>query len=84
LWSIEERIAVPVSPGKRSIIPVRLKIPRAQRQIPTEISSILGVDVSSIGFEQPIVWMLEVTKEVKGIEFYASFEVPVYDLEAEQ
>jgi len=28
--------------------------------------------------------MLEITKEVKGIDFYASFEVPVYDLEAEQ
>jgi len=69
LWRTEQRLVVPAAPPKQSVVPVRLPIPRADGQVPMTID---GSDSAK--------WILEVEKEAKGIDFYAAFAIPVYDL----
>jgi len=69
LWRTEQRLVVPTTPQKQSVVPVRLPIPRTDGQVPMTID---GSDSAK--------WILEVEKEAKGIDFYAAFAIPVYDL----
>lgn len=75
LWAMEQRCIVPVTPGARTTVPVRLRIPRhpAQRPIgiPDGFWSWLDAD--------RLTWALEIEKNVPGIDFLATFLVPVYD-----
>lgn len=73
VWRMEQRLAVPVRAGKRTIVNIRLQIPRTPEQkIPVLRPSLLD----RLG--QP-VWILELEKKVPGIDFLAQFAVPVYD-----
>lgn len=73
-WWMEETLNVPVAPGACSIVPVRLRIPRdpAQKLSPLEP-----------GWREWLAgaphWVLEIKKKAAGVDFHASFLVPVYD-----
>lgn len=71
VWRMEQRMTVPVTPGSRSTIPVRLQIPRDPAQQPMRI----GDGFWSAGK----AWFLEIEKQVPGINFLAAFHVPIYD-----
>ena len=75
VWRMEEKLHLPVASGSRSVVPVRLRIPRhpAQVPLPLEYSAwkqFLGVPI----------WMLEIEKKTGGVDFLASFHVPVYNI----
>jgi len=75
VWRMEQRLSVPVQPGERSVVKVRLQIPRVpeQRLPPPRTGAwdwLGGVPV----------WLLEVEKKVPGIDFLVQFSVPVYDV----
>ena len=73
LWRMEERIAVPVQ-GVRTVVNVRLQIPRARGQ------KVLSPNASALERFSAPWWVLEVEKKVPGIDFLAQFGVPVYDV----
>jgi hypothetical protein len=73
LWRMEQRIAVPVH-GARSVVPVRLQISRAREQ------RLLAPDAGLLDRFAAPWWVLEVEKQVPGIDFMARFGVPVYDV----
>ena len=71
VWRMEQRLAVLITPGTRSTIPVRLRIPRDPAQRPMMVGD---------GFWSPgKFWVLEIEKQVPGIDFFAVFHVPIYD-----
>jgi hypothetical protein len=71
VWRMEQRPAVPVTPGTRSTIPVRLRIPRDPAQRPMMVGDGFWLAGQS--------WVLEIEKQVPGIDFLAVFRVPIYD-----
>ncbi len=73
VWRMEQRLAVPVQ-GSRSVVPVRLQIPRSPKQ------ALLAPDAGALARFAAPWWVLEVEKQVSGIDFKAQFGVPVYDL----
>lgn len=72
VWRMEQRLAVPVTPGTRSTIPVRLRIPCDPAQRPMMVGESFWSATGS-------AWTLEIEKQVPGIDFLASFLVPIYD-----
>lgn len=56
------------------MVPVRLQIPRAAGQ------QVLAPDAGALATFAAPWWVLEVEKEVPGIDFKAGFVVPVYDI----
>jgi len=73
LWRMEQRIAVPVQ-GARTVVNVRLQIPRASGQ------KVLSPNAGALERFAAPWWVLEVEKKVSGIDFLAQFGVPVYDV----
>jgi hypothetical protein len=73
LWRMEQRMAVPVQ-GERTVVAVRLQIPRAMGQ------RVLSPNASAMDRFAAPWWVLEVEKKVPGIDFLAQFGVPVYDV----
>lgn len=73
LWRMEQRMVVPVQ-GERTIVAVRLQIPRAKGQ------KVLSPNASAMDRFAAPWWVLEVEKKVPGIDFLAQFGVPVYDV----
>lgn len=71
VWRMEQRLTVFVTPGTRSTVPVRLRIPRDPAQQPMMV----GDGFWSAGKS----WTLEIEKHVSGIDFFAAFLVPIYD-----
>lgn len=72
VWRMEQRLAVPVTTGIRSTVPVRLRIPRDPAQRPM----LVGDDFWEADSKS---WVLEVEKHVPGIDFFVAFRVPIYD-----
>jgi hypothetical protein len=72
-WRMEQTHAsTPISVGsmKRSIVRVRLKIPRVAGQEPIPLKA---------GFlERQVAWYLVIKKKTAGINFLAQFSVPIY------
>lgn len=83
LWSMQKQIHVTPSPlpgSDRFLVPVRIQIPRHPWQVPDPLDA---------GFWTPdTYWMLEIEKKCRGVDFFAKFRVPIYDipdaLESEQ
>jgi hypothetical protein len=73
LWRMEQRITVPVQ-GARTVVNVRLQIPRASDQ------KVLSPNAGALERFAAPWWVLEVEKKVLGIDFLAQFGVPVYDV----
>lgn len=73
LWRMEQRISVPAR-GERTVIPVRLQIPRSTNQ------RFLSSNASALERAFAPLWALEIEKKVPGIDFLAQFGVPVYDV----
>jgi hypothetical protein len=73
IWRMEQRLAVPVQ-GSRSVVPVRLQIPRKPEQ------KVLAPDAGALTRFAAPWWVLEVEKKVPGIDFKVGFGVPVYDV----
>jgi len=73
VWRMEQRIVVPVQ-GARSVVPVRLQIPRARDQ------RLLAPEAGLLNRFAAPWWVLEVEKQVPGIDFKTAFGVPVYDV----
>lgn len=72
VWRMEQELAVPVSAGKRSVVPVRLRVPRdPKQQLAPRDAGVL---------DQVPMWMLEIEKRTAGIDFLAKFPVPIYDM----
>lgn len=70
---MEQRLTVPVVAGKRSIVPVRLRVPR---RLPMLLSQAEFTAYLSGG---RCAWALEIEKKTAGVDFFATFGVPVYD-----
>jgi hypothetical protein len=73
VWSMEQRVAVPVQ-GARTVVPVRLQIPRSPEQ------KVLAANAGALERFAAPWWVLEVEKQVPGIDFKVAFGVPVYDV----
>lgn len=73
LWRMEQKLTFLRSPDSkaRSIVPVRLQIPRRPQQLP------IPIDVR--WFQNRPQWLLEIEKKAPGVDFFASFRVPIYD-----
>jgi hypothetical protein len=70
-------IARPGDSGRRSIIPIRLRVPRHRDQVFN--------DTTHFSFGAPTwgaSWILEVEKKAPDINFFAAFFVPIYDTRA--
>jgi hypothetical protein len=76
VWRMEERVQVLVAPGERATVPVRLRVPRDPSQRPMAVA---GKGFLTDFAASAAVWILEVEKRVPGIDYFASFSVPVYD-----
>ncbi len=70
---MEQRISVPVQ-GERTVVQVRLQIPRSTDQ------RLLSPNASALERFFAPWWVLELEKHVPGIDFMAQFGVPVYDV----
>ena len=70
LWRMEAKLDAEGG-GGRITVPVRLRIPLAREQRPMTLRSDRWTG-------QP-VWMLEIEKKVRGPNFKAKFQVPVYE-----
>lgn len=73
VWRMEQRLPVPPQAGERSIVNVRLQIPRAPEQ------RLPPLRPGAFDWLGGAVWILELEKKVPGIDFLAQFAVPVYD-----
>jgi hypothetical protein len=73
LWRMESKLTVPVVAGKRSIVPVRLRVPRHP---PMRLSAAEFTNYLSGG---RCAWILEIEKKTSGVDFFAKFGVPIYD-----
>jgi hypothetical protein len=77
LWSMEQPFAVAPMPGKaaRSIVNVRLRVPRHPSQEPfsPQMRFVLGAPIAGIA------WVLEIEKKSPGFDFFSTFAVPIYD-----
>lgn len=67
LWQSDQRIMTPVISGNYTLIPIRFHIPRDQP------SATVNVDDSGI------IWRLLISSDIPGVDFEASFELPVFD-----
>jgi hypothetical protein len=75
VWGIEETLYdVPVASGARSVVRVRLRVPRDSAQRCQPLKAGLWDD-----FAVKAAWVLEIEKRAAGIDFFASFPVPIYD-----
>ena len=75
VWRMEQRLSVPVQPGERSVVKVRLQIPRAPEQRLPPLKPGAWDWLGAVP-----IWTLELEKKVRGIDFLAQFRVPVYDV----
>ena len=75
IWSMEQQVAAPAQVGERTLVKVRLQIPRAAEQ---QVPSVRPGNLEKL-FGSAI-WILELEKKVPGIDFFARFAVPVYDV----
>ena len=78
-WRVDSMVAstqIPVGSGGRAIVPVRLEIPRHPDQVPLSFAKDNFWSRGRVG------WRLEIRKKAPGIDFVASFLVPVFDLAA--
>ena len=74
VWRMEQKLTVPVSAGKRSVLPVRLRVPRDPAQQLTSLDAgALQIFLGAPG------WVLEIEKKSAGVDFFANFKVPIYD-----
>jgi hypothetical protein len=75
MWSMQKHVDLPPSPvpgSERFLIPVRLQVPRHPWQVP---------DGFNAGFwTSDTYWVLEIEKKCPGVDFFATFRVPIYDL----
>lgn len=75
LWSMQKQVHVPPSPvpgSERFLVPVRLQIPRHPWQAPDPLEP---------GFWAPdTFWAIEIEKKCPGVDFFATFRVPIYDI----
>lgn len=74
VWRMEQKLTIPVSPGRRPIVPVRLRLPRDPAQQLTPLDA--GALQNLLGVPQ---WILEIEKRTAGVDFFANFNVPIYD-----
>ena len=75
VWRMEQKLTVAVSADKRSVVPVRLRIPRDPAQRVSSLKSgIKEALFGTVGY-----WVLEIEKETAGVDFFAKFRVPIYD-----
>ena len=77
LWSMEQLF--PVAPiaqkPARSIVNIRLRVPRHRSQKPLSPST-------GFAFGAPLAgqaWILELEKKGPGVDFFSQFNVPIYD-----
>ncbi len=75
-WRMEERLTVPVVAGARSVVPVRLRVPRHPAQVPLSFDR---GHWARFWLGEGAVWHLELEKKAAGVDFFASFSVPIYD-----
>lgn len=72
VWQMEERLQVPAQ-GERTVLHLRLAIPRAREQRVHRGGAGLWARLFSP------TWVLEIQKEADGIDFHAKFTIPVFD-----
>jgi len=75
VWRMEQTLTFLVhpDPNARSIVPVRLQIPRHPQQLP------IPIPLNIRGLQTRPDWLLEIEKKTAGIDFFARFSVPIYD-----
>lgn len=76
LWRLQKHVQAPPSPlpgSGRSLVAVRLHIPRHPLQVPDPLES-------SFWTWSTYYWVLEIEKKCPGVNFFASFRVPIYDV----
>lgn len=75
LWSMQQQIHVaplPLPGSERFLVPIRLQVPRHPWQVPDPLVR---------GFGTPdTFWVMEIEKKCPGVDFFASFRVPIYDV----
>jgi hypothetical protein len=83
LWRLEQHVHAPPSPLPGSgqlLVAVRLHVPRDPLQVPDPLEPSL--------WTRSTYWVLEIEKNCPGVNFFATFRVPIYDIpdtpEAEQ
>lgn len=81
LWRMEQGLALtpPAAPGAPVIVPVRLQIPLdpSQHAIPPD-QRYFSIRQHAF-FVDPTFWFLDIRKKAAGLDFLATFSVPVYD-----
>jgi hypothetical protein len=73
-WEMAQKVEANkvVSAGAgRSIVQIRLKVPRHSGQAPLSLNS---------PADRHLIWKLVVKKDAPGIDFVAEFDVPIYDI----
>lgn len=75
VWRMEATVDVPAADGGRTLVPVRLQVPRSadQQLAPLQPGSKEWL------FGAPF-WLLEVEQKLPGIDYFSQFMVPVYDV----
>lgn len=83
LWRLQKHVHAPPAPlpgSERSLVAVRLLVPRDPLQVPDPLEPSL--------WTRSTYWVLEIEKKCPGVSFFALFRVPIYDIpdapEAEQ
>jgi hypothetical protein len=75
VWALEQSLYdVPAASAGRSVVRVRLRVPRDSSQRCPPVKGRSGDE-----FSARATWLLEIEKEVPGIDFFAAFPVPIYD-----
>ena len=77
-WAMSQSIEVTVTPGERTVISVRLKVPRDPAQAYRRPDGRLTFPTSRMWVGDP-PWLLVVLKRNGGINYRAMFSVPVFD-----
>jgi hypothetical protein len=78
LWRMSQSMDVEVAPGARTVIPVRLKVPRDPKQFYRLPDGRPNSPASHFWDDKP-AWLLVVRNRGAGTNFMAMFSVPVFD-----
>ncbi len=75
LWRLQKHVYARPSPlpgSERLLVAVRLLVPRHPLQVPDPLEPSL--------WTRSTYWVLEIEKECRGVSFFATFRVPIYDI----
>jgi hypothetical protein len=75
LWRLQKDVLAPPSPlpgSRQLLVAVRLLVPRDPLQVPDPLEPSL--------WTRSTYWLLEIEKECRGVNFFATFRVPIYDI----